>query len=427
MKKLLLSFAIVCSLTACDLFKGGLTGGDFAGGDGSASSPYKIKNETHLTNISKYQDSYFILMGDINMSGVTWIPFSFSGCLDGNGYTIYNLTISTNMSAKGQGMFTELQKNSYVKNITLYNVVSQHANWDNVGAIAGEAEAAVINNCHIVLTQPNAIYGHDDVGGMVGNAMFGLEIKNSSVTSTTDKYAIVGNREVGGMVGFLEGASKYYLYEITNNFVRANIDAVSRCGGLMGYAQAYPDSEYSNLAYEGTITAEYGIASTDWGFGGIIGEAKWVSLKNCKANVSIFFKTKKRYVGGLIGYPNSCKVIACYTWGEIDTDQINYSYANYEKALTPFVGYTEISDFKVYDSYTLMDITIDEDNWGGKNNFAIANLVQKGGSNINIANMMRASNATYRNFWNYDKTYNWTGRVNGGNVTATCPKMIWEN
>jgi hypothetical protein len=41
--------------------------------------------------------------------------------------------------------------------------------------------------------------------------------------------------------------------------------------------------------------------------------------------------------------------------------------------------------------------------------------------------MMRASNATYSNFWNYDKTYKWTGRVNGGNVTATCPKMIWEN
>lgn len=73
-----------------------------------------------------------------------------------------------------------------------------------------------------------------------------------------------------------------------------------------------------------------------------------------------------------------------------------------------------------------MDITIDEDNGGGKNNFAIANLVQKGGSNINIANMMRASNATYSNFWNYDKTYSWTGRVNSKNVTVTCPKMIWE-
>ena len=425
MKKLLLSFAIVCSLTACDLFKGGLIG-DFAGGDGTPNNPYKIKTASHLLNISKHPDAYFILGDDIDMSDVVWIPCELATGFDGNNHTIYNLTITENKSAEGQGMFTELGKRAYVKNLTLHNVICNLPYCDNVGAIAGKSNFATIENCHVILLKPNAIYGNNAVGGMVGNAIFGLTIKNSSVIATTDKHAIVGTAEVGGMVGYLEGGASNYAYEITNNHIKANIDALSRGGGFAGYVRAYKDSKYTHLSYEGTITVEpKGNSSTNWGFGGIIGEGHWVTLENCKANVNIYLKDKKRYVGGLLGYADLCNIIACYTLGAINIENITYSYDD-EIKLTPFIGIAQNGSNKVYDSYTLMDISIDEDCWAGINNFAIHNLSTKSGNTINLATIMRASKAENANLWNFNNTYSWTGQVNSKNVTVTCPKMIWE-
>lgn len=66
----------------------------YAGGNGSAKSPYLISNAEELNNVRQALDANFKLTNDIDMSGVTnWTPIGnrtepFSGKLDGGNYSI---------------------------------------------------------------------------------------------------------------------------------------------------------------------------------------------------------------------------------------------------------------------------------------------------------------------------------------------------
>ena len=82
---------------------------DFAGGKGTADSPYLISNKEQLNNMRNYMSSYFRMTQDIIFNesdfaedgafynnGVGFISIgdaneNFSGVFDGNGYAIKNL------------------------------------------------------------------------------------------------------------------------------------------------------------------------------------------------------------------------------------------------------------------------------------------------------------------------------------------------
>jgi len=62
--------------------------GGFAGGDGSAGSPYQIATAGQLAEVQNYLDSHFILNNDIDLGGITnWEPIgSFNTSLTSNIY-----------------------------------------------------------------------------------------------------------------------------------------------------------------------------------------------------------------------------------------------------------------------------------------------------------------------------------------------------
>src|SRR5690606_16845908 len=103
-----------------------------AGGTGTSIDPYQIANAEQLNEVRNYLGGgiYFILISDIDLSayaeGAGWTPIgtsnnAFRGNLNGNGFTISNLTIL----AKGAyyvGLFGLATQNSSFANIILEDV-----------------------------------------------------------------------------------------------------------------------------------------------------------------------------------------------------------------------------------------------------------------------------------------------------------------
>ena len=108
-----------------------VSGGYFAGGDGTKENPYIIKNKNHIYNLAwlqyfgKFQNRkyYFEVKNDINMNGMVIPPigtdtYPFIGEFNGNNYTISNFSATndynsltnkpnsiTNISSAYVGMF----------------------------------------------------------------------------------------------------------------------------------------------------------------------------------------------------------------------------------------------------------------------------------------------------------------------------------
>lgn len=71
-------------------------------GSGTEASPYIITTPAQLQEINNDLDGYYKLGNNIDMSGFNWSPVSsFSGVLDGDGYTISNLILNTVTQSNG--------------------------------------------------------------------------------------------------------------------------------------------------------------------------------------------------------------------------------------------------------------------------------------------------------------------------------------
>jgi YD repeat-containing protein len=103
----------------------------------------EIKDADDLNNIRNNLAGSFRLADDIDLSGVDWLPIGtrtapFTGVLDGNGYTISNLTV--NRPAQNDvGLFG--RNGGTIVNLELSDANITGA--DNTGAIAGHNSANI--------------------------------------------------------------------------------------------------------------------------------------------------------------------------------------------------------------------------------------------------------------------------------------------
>lgn len=399
--------------------------GEFAGGDGTAMDPYLLRSAKHVQNMRNYPSAYFRMIADIDLDGVNWIPFELKGSFDGDNHILYNLTLSPYITAENIGMFTELSSQATLKNLTIEGVEINMPNYSYVGAFAGKANCN-ITNCHVILKKVKSIVGKDYVGGIVGYTT--KDVTDCSVSSNIGESVIVGNSYVGGAVGATDQYSNGS--EITRITVNCNIGFGGNAkygglysGGIVGnlYATA------SNCSYSGTLTA---LENGGKYFGGIAGAAHTSSYNNskgicaCKANV-IIEANDGTAVGGIIGYNDyDCHIRACYSQGEVRGTNTtpNGTYAGvggitgYSYGLNPYVDHC----------YTLMNLSLTQSGENISGSFTIKDLVNQFSSPINVAEVMRAANSQYASYWDYDRTWTWTGLVNGQNFSAICPKLTWE-
>ena len=263
------------------VIKKGFTRQLFAGGEGTASSPYLIANANQLNNIHvdgvlKHQDKvYFRLIDDIDMDelpeGTIWVPINWAApydyCVnfDGNGHTIDHFTCS----------FDEEQ-----------------------GRNNGEAAAGALSD--------NRPYDKPAFFGLLYGECYDLRFTNATVTNTyctptailagycgySGMKATVQNVHVQGTVSFTAGQG------VPNN-------QCSCVGGFAGRVDfAFIDSCSADVEVTSNKNYAGGFFGIDWG------EAS--TIRNCFSTGSV---RGDQRVGGFCGglIRNETKLINCYS------------------------------------------------------------------------------------------------------------------
>lgn len=238
------------------------TGVSFTVGEHTANTIKTVEDLQKLSNSS----GYYVLKNDIDLSGVNWVPIQgFTGVLEGNGYTIKNMSI--NASNSNVGFFGELA--GIVNNLSFENaqvVVSGYQ--ENVGILCGK---------------------------LSGEA-------NNITTSGT--VTALGCTNVGGIAGLLDKAGAYTLSNLINN---AYVNGTDYVGGIFGkvynYYTNYNPKEVSleRLENSGAITGSGNYVGGIAGYLHMEGGHDYITLYGSSMKNTGTIEGKQ-YVGGLFGY-----------------------------------------------------------------------------------------------------------------------------
>ena len=224
---------------------------------------YYIKTVDDLQKLVNSEATYQ-LKNDIDLAGVDWKPIEgFSGTLMGNGFSIKNLTISSDSS--NVGFFSELY--GFVSNVKFENAkIIVSGNRENIGILAGKSS----------------------------NASFTAITTNGSVVAERSNY-------VGGIVGYVyEHANKLSMADLENN---SSVNGNDHVGGIFGY-MCNDNTDYSSYTKE-TQLSEFTNSGKVKGngnyIGGIIGEC-YFTMATYMTNFSNSGAVAgKNYVGGTVG------------------------------------------------------------------------------------------------------------------------------
>lgn len=179
-----------------------------------------ISTVEELIAIGDNPSANYSLLNNINLKGANWTPLGeFKGTLDGQGYKIYNFTIST--PTANMGFFT---KNSgTIKNIVFSDVAINNSYSDN----SDTAVVAAINN------------------GTISNVTLRETTLTRTGSGSNKNYDIT----VGGVVGTNNGTISDIAVDVVSNF-NLSYETHSTYGDFYTYN--------SSLAYGNIVGKNYG-------------------------------------------------------------------------------------------------------------------------------------------------------------------------
>ncbi len=255
-------------------------------------------------------DAAYLVMNDIDASetagwneGAGFEPIGwddpFTGILDGQGYTIGQLTI--NRPDDGAvGLFGVLENGAFVKNVKLSDCTV--IGGEEVGGLAGVMYESSLQSCSV----SGAVAGGEVVGGLIGSCGYG------TVQSCYASGPVSGQWGAGGLIGNLYGYSSVY-----SCYAVGAVDGMDQTGGLIGYAEeeaivedSYWDSEASGQTVsaggEGRTTVQMQQQGTfiGWDFSaewGIVNGASYPYLLSFPHPFSLTAST--RGAGGVTAAP----------------------------------------------------------------------------------------------------------------------------
>ena len=294
----------------------------YAGGSGTEFAPLQIATLEcfqRLGNRPSEWGQHFILMADINLTGLTYttaviapdtVPandifdgITFSGIFNGNGHKIFNMTIEGDPGNENLGLFGEIDDEGSVVNLSLENV-NLICRGDRSGALCGTNEGT-ISNCSSSGTIINdTFYADDDadyMGGLCGyNSTPSSNIENSISSCNISLIGDGSYYGTGGLCGFNEGS-----IAACHSTGRIQSDGKA-VGGLCG------------LNFGGSISGSYSIGSTNGSdnVGGLCGF-------NDYGIISTSYSTGATYgnyrVGGLCGWNLNATIDNCYSTGIVSS------------------------------------------------------------------------------------------------------------
>lgn len=302
-------------LPSCDA----TTTSSYGGGSGTPSDPYLICSTAQWLKLGATSSDWsksFKLESNVDLGLVpsgTFTPIGdattpFSGSLNGAGYSIQNLTVSSTLDL---GLFG-VTSNATFSNLTLksFSLTQTGASKVTAALVAQSLTTLTLSNVNVeslTITGPAAAIS--GMGGLVGLGNT-VNVSTSSLTNLTFTGAGTGNR--GGVVGRINAASTLSNVNISNLSMTS---AGGNIGGLVG--QFSPAASNESLAITGARTASVTLTTSASGTGnagGVVGIFTSfcgancvVSLSNSVIGVSVpflFGTYSFLYAGGMIGYLN---------------------------------------------------------------------------------------------------------------------------
>ena len=152
----------------------------------TAEEVTEIRTVQELQAVANNPEGSYILMEDLDMTGIDWKPIDFYGSLDGNGHAILNLELSqpgdtTAKSCDGNSILYEswyvglfgILKEAEVRDLKLINVrgLVETDNSCFLAGLAGYCEASTITGCTV--TGNLELRAHDRMFGVGGIAGYG--------------------------------------------------------------------------------------------------------------------------------------------------------------------------------------------------------------------------------------------------------------
>ncbi|ACF13998.1 GLUG domain protein [Chloroherpeton thalassium ATCC 35110] len=231
-------------------------------GDGTEGNPYQIATWQNLYWLSIHSDQWgkhYKQVANIDIGGIGsiggsgWSPIgnsgvtAFTGVYDGNGKTVYGLTIDRPVTDY-VGLFGYLRGvDAVIKNLRVKN--ASVSGKDDVGVLVGHNLSGTIENC-CALGEAN---GSQSVGGLVG--------RNEANGKIRCCYASGSVSGVGAYIGGLVGENVHSTIE--NCYAISGVSGDTYIGGLVGnnyealvtHCYAYGGVTFSN-AYGGYLVGQ---------------------------------------------------------------------------------------------------------------------------------------------------------------------------
>lgn len=278
------------------------------GGKGTVEDPYLISTTGDFQQLALEPDKNYKMVADIDMSKAAqwWTPVkNFTGSLDGDGHTIYNLGVKT--TEDHTGLFGTLDLNGVAKNLIFVNPTVEVTNTNQfAGVLAGETNYTYdgkgkATNVDSIFVYGAKIAGEDQMfiaaGGLVGSANLKTKINNCSFQG---EITLPNSENVGGIVGQTRSGSSV-------NACYANVNATAKTvlGGIVGIAGTPHDyCKFTNCEVRGQLTAENAV-------GGFVGDNYFNEISNVVSHADIVATKKSAWngydAGGIIGVMESAR------------------------------------------------------------------------------------------------------------------------
>ena len=262
-----------------------------------------IKTAEDLAAIGANLSGKYIIMDDIDMTGVDWTPIgsseeAFSGIFNGNGYTIKNLNINAQNGINTENIgFFGVTDNAEISNINIANATvstPETYNKGSAGILIGRAQNTNIDNVYVSGT----VTGHQKTGGMIGTLATSDPAENSKITNSTANTNVNSSYYAGGLIGYIETFSGGRNVMIENVTVNGNVSAKEKsAGGIIGEAG-------STIVTINNSTCAANVTGVDGAqrIGGFIGNANGTKIAICNSNYTGKISAEGDFKGEYYGY-----------------------------------------------------------------------------------------------------------------------------
>lgn len=320
---------------------------EFSGGDGTETNPYQVATAEQLDAVRKNLSAHYIQIADINLNEYNdWTPIGYStldgktsyftGTYDGNGYKIFNLSISSfdknNMTIGLFGSSQGIIKNVYLENCDIDIDVSSGFNatvYPSIGSVVGRS-STLVSGCTATgnLKVTNAYYVY--VGGIAGYSTCSNSTNYVNIMVEGIDYSDrSGSVHCGGVIGSTNSVNGTVINCINYGNIVTSADTFNYSGGICGEDGAIISCvNYGDI--EGTIICNKAFSSFsgNCNVGGIVGATSSNTNKDCVNFGNIYATTSCKegsiYAGGIagwIGYYSSGSISNCYNRAKIiDSD-----------------------------------------------------------------------------------------------------------